>query len=193
MVTPGSGEGPSASNAPGVRPTPDLPHVSEAASDTPPDPPSGDIAAASPIVQVLNGIRELSEAMDRYRHGFGASHELGTAEVTALAHLLYTEHTTAGHLATRTNLTPGAATALMDRLERRGYITRNRPATNRRSLIIELTESGRRLAQSMFAPLFPLLERASAEPDTPEPQPMAHCLERIAEMINSLADAAATS
>lgn len=56
-----------------------------------------------------------------------------------------------------------------------------------------LTESGRRLAQSMFAPLLPLLERASAEPDTPEPQSMAHCLERIAEMINSLADEAATS
>ncbi|HKS49952.1 MAG TPA: MarR family transcriptional regulator, partial [Amycolatopsis sp.] len=150
-------------------------------------------ATASAVAPVLEAIRELSAAMDHYRHAFGTAHELGTAEITALTHLLTVEHTTAGRLAARTNLTPGSVTALMDRLERRGYLTRTRPPTNRRTLLIELTDTGRRLAHSMYTPLLPLLETAAADPKAPDPGRMAHCLDQIAELIDHLASTPPTT
>lgn len=53
---------------------------------------------------VLEAIRALSAARDRYRYAFAATHDLGTTEITALTHLLSAEQTTAGQLAARARI-----------------------------------------------------------------------------------------
>lgn len=177
--------------------TPDLgaqpPAPAASSAPSRPDTDCTDPAASPRVGPVLEAIRALSAAMDRYRHAFAATHNLGATEITALTHLLDAEQTTAGQLATRTNLTPGSVTALMDRLERRGYLTRTRPATNRRSLLLELTDTGCELAQSLYTPLLPLLATAANAPDSPDPQRMAHCLDQIAELIDHLATSRPTN
>ena len=50
---------------------------------------------------------------------------------------------TAGELAKRADLSPGAMTAMLDHLESEGMITRRRSETDRRQVIVALTESGR--------------------------------------------------
>jgi hypothetical protein len=44
-----------------------------------------------------------------------------------------------------------------------------------------------KVGEGMFRPVIPLLERAAAEPDAPDPIQMAHCLRRIAELFDDLA------
>ena len=150
-------------------------------------------ATASAVAPVLEAIRELSAAMDHYRHAFGTAHELGTAEITALTHLLTVEQTTAGRLAARTNLTPGSVTALMDRLERRGYLTRPRPPPTPPPRRNEHTHTRRPRPPPMYTPLLPLLETAAADPKAPDPGRMAHCLDQIAELIDHLASTPPTT
>jgi DNA-binding MarR family transcriptional regulator len=69
--------------------------------------------------------------------------ELSHTQVRALVQLAKDEQVTAGELAKRAELSPGAMTAMLDHLEREGMITRRRSEDDRRQVIVALTESGR--------------------------------------------------
>jgi DNA-binding MarR family transcriptional regulator len=58
---------------------------------------------------------------------------------------------TAGQLATDSGLTTGAVTAIVDRLERRGYVRRVRDESDRRKVFIENTEHVRQITGHVFA------------------------------------------
>lgn len=62
-------------------------------------------------------------------------------------------HLTAGELARESGLTTGAVTALLDRLEERGYVRRVRDKSDRRLVIVEMTEKARRRAWEVFGPI----------------------------------------
>ena len=59
----------------------------------------------------------------------------------------------AGELATATGLSPGAITTLVDRLEEDGLVRRVRDDTDRRRVLIELTESARAVLDDIYGPL----------------------------------------
>jgi DNA-binding MarR family transcriptional regulator len=59
----------------------------------------------------------------------------------------------AGQLSERSGLSRAAMTALIDRLERKGYVRRARDVTDRRRVFVELTERAKAAAQEMHAPL----------------------------------------
>ncbi|MBN9272940.1 MAG: winged helix-turn-helix transcriptional regulator, partial [Mesorhizobium sp.] len=77
---------------------------------------------------------------------------LGSGERRCLGLLLHGPQT-AGALATVSGLTPAAVTALMDRLEARGFVTRRRDPDDRRKVIVEATEEVRRLADIYYGPI----------------------------------------
>ncbi len=60
---------------------------------------------------------------------------------------------TAGEIAVETGLTSGAVTALLDRLERAGYVRRFRDTADRRRVLVELTEQARNGAAEIYGPL----------------------------------------
>jgi len=57
---------------------------------------------------------------------------------------------TAGQLAHRARLSPGATTTLIDRLERRGLARRTRDTEDRRRVLVEVTPELRRLARELY-------------------------------------------
>jgi DNA-binding MarR family transcriptional regulator len=60
----------------------------------------------------------------------------------------------AGQLAAATELSPGAMTAALDRLERLGYIRRVRSTTDRRSVTVEITPEVLRLVEEFYGPIY---------------------------------------
>jgi len=64
---------------------------------------------------------------------------------------------TPGEIATQTGLTSGAVTALLDRLERVGYVRRLRDADDRRRVWVELTDKARQVAGEVYGPLVDVL------------------------------------
>jgi DNA-binding MarR family transcriptional regulator len=60
---------------------------------------------------------------------------------------------TAGEIARQTGLTSGAATALLDRLERAGYLRRLRDPDDRRRILVELTDKARAATSEVYGPL----------------------------------------
>jgi DNA-binding MarR family transcriptional regulator len=60
---------------------------------------------------------------------------------------------TAGQLTEATGLSSAATTTLLDRLEQKGLVRRLRDATDRRKVLVEMTELGQRLAGDIYEPL----------------------------------------
>jgi DNA-binding MarR family transcriptional regulator len=69
--------------------------------------------------------------------------DLSASEINALANLADGRTQTISQLASAIGTRPTTLTSLLDRLERRGYVTRLRHASDRRSVLLELTETGR--------------------------------------------------
>lgn len=60
---------------------------------------------------------------------------------------------TAGELARRGHLSPGAVTAALDRLERAGYVRRVRDEVDRRRVFVEVTDKMLERAAQVYGPL----------------------------------------
>lgn len=87
---------------------------------------------------------------------FAALHGLHHTDVQALSHVMLAQDRgapmTAGALAERLGLTSGAITALVDRLERAGHVSRVRDDADRRKVLLHYSAAGRALAEEFFTP-----------------------------------------
>ena len=68
--------------------------------------------------------------------------DLTAAELNALANLSDGQARTVSQLGAAVGSRPTTLTSVLDRLERRGLVTRTTRAADRRSVLIELTENG---------------------------------------------------
>ena len=59
----------------------------------------------------------------------------------------------AGTLAELTSLSTGATTAMLDRLEIRGLVQRVRDSDDRRKVLVEMTDAGRRRCFGLYGPI----------------------------------------
>ncbi|MCM2578957.1 MarR family winged helix-turn-helix transcriptional regulator [Streptomyces meridianus] len=105
----------------------------------------------------------------RIAHEFARSHRLHPTDVQALVEILdgrkaealaegrevspEPEPVTPGLLAERLNLTSGAVTACLGRLERAGHVRRERDAMDRRVVHVHYELRGMEVAREFFAPL----------------------------------------
>ena len=86
--------------------------------------------------------------------------DLTASEINALANLADGESRTVSQLGGAVGVKPTTLTSVLDRLERRGHITRGVRAGDRRSVLIELTDSGRGAAAVITRSLADIERRA---------------------------------
>ncbi|MEU3352862.1 MarR family transcriptional regulator [Streptomyces sp. NPDC037389] len=86
--------------------------------------------------------------------------DLTPSEINALANLADGRGRTVSELGAATGTRPTTLTGVLDRLERRGHITRGTRAGDRRSVLIELTPTGRLTAGTIQQTLTALERRA---------------------------------
>jgi DNA-binding MarR family transcriptional regulator len=126
------------------------------------------VAGREALVEQLRGaFVELMGAERRLRgrepHRPG---ELSHAQVRALFQLEKDEESTAGCLAKGADVSPATMTAMLDQLERDGFVTRRRSETDRRQVLVALTDAGReRLAAKHAAWQGRWLEMLDEHPD----------------------------
>lgn len=87
-------------------------------------------------------LRTLVLAADYYRQAVATALGLGPTDATAMSQLRAAGEMNARELATRLGLTPSAVTAVLGRLERAGLAERIRHPTDRRQIVVCLTEDG---------------------------------------------------
>jgi len=86
--------------------------------------------------------------------------DLTPSEINALANLADGRGSTVSQLGAAAGTKPTTLTSVLDRLERRGHITRTTRAGDRRSVLIELTAPGREAAAVIIRTLADIEHRA---------------------------------
>lgn len=86
--------------------------------------------------------------------------DLSPSEINALANLADGRSRTVSALGAAVGTRPATLTGILDRLERRGLVTRGTNPHDRRAVLIELTPAGRRSARTIAAAIDDLERRA---------------------------------
>ncbi len=102
------------------------------------------------ILEVIAAIRASQTATDAFDHAVADHVGLDRAAYRCLDILDQEGPMTAGRLAERARLSPGAMTALLDRLEKRGLARRTRDTKDRRRVLVEVTPEVRRMAAQLY-------------------------------------------
>lgn len=97
-----------------------------------------------------------------------AALDLTASEVNALANLADGRARTVSELGADVGTKPTTLTGVLDRLERRGLVTRASRPGDRRSVLVSLTEDGARTAATVRSTVTALEERALAGLDPGE-------------------------
>ena len=94
---------------------------------------------------VLRDVRRIVRALSLASRDLARTHNLTVAQLLCLQVLKETARVSAGTLANALSLSPQTVTGLLDRLHARGLIARERSETDRRQVLISLSEEGAKL------------------------------------------------
>jgi DNA-binding MarR family transcriptional regulator len=101
----------------------------------------------------LATVRELVrayQAFSSYSETFVRQYDLTPAQFDVIATLGNTQGLSMGDIGEKTLITKGTLTGVVDRLEKKGIVTREIPPENRRSVIVSLTPAGEELFKQVF-------------------------------------------
>ena len=107
---------------------------------------------AALIEAVGIAVMRWQEATQAFDDAVAEALDLSRAECRALA-ILYEGPRPAGAIARPVGLTPAAVTTLLDRLEERGLVVRNRSEQDRRQVQVALTEKAIKATMRYYGPI----------------------------------------
>ena len=145
--------------------------------------PPGTVDANPYAESILLSLRRIIRAVDLYNRELGAKWRLTVPQLVCLRQLAAGGPCTPGNLARLVFLSQATVTGILNRLETRGLLIREREAADRRRVMVSLTDEGRQVAAA--APL-PLQERFSARFNAlPEAEQahLDHVLSRVVVMM----------
>lgn len=111
----------------------------------------------APSYELVLQLQQFAQASDRYVESTASAHSSHRTDMNALGVIM--RYQRAGSLPSprdlsrELQLSAPATTAMLDRLERLGYIERRRTDADRRVIRIAMTELAQSSGQEMFAPL----------------------------------------
>jgi DNA-binding MarR family transcriptional regulator len=94
------------------------------------------------IADLAKALRLLGVTGEHFSHVLARQLKLAPSDLVAIGHLATDGPLTPRDLATRMEMTSGTMTALLDRVERAGFLERNSNPDDRRSLLISVTPAG---------------------------------------------------
>jgi DNA-binding MarR family transcriptional regulator len=142
----------------------------------------------SASVRLLAEARGLSGEFDKLSQAVAERIGLSQTELLAMDLISRGEHVTAGHLARELNLTTGAITGLVDRLEKAGYARRHADPDDRRKVLVTATAREKRIRE-LYGPLGSSLRAAISGYSDAELDTLTDFLARLRSAVAGSADA----
>lgn len=134
-------------------------------------------------LRVLRAIRRIVRSVGVYSRKLAYEHGITSPQLVCLLRIQEMGGTTLKHLAREVHLAPSTVVGIVDRLEARGLLCRERSARDRRLVHLRITEEGRLLLERAPSPLQDSLKEALELLPGEERVTIARSLERIVEMM----------
>ena len=113
-------------------------------------PNASQVATSEPSLATVRALVRAYQAFSSYSETFVRQYDLTSAQFDVVATLGNTQGMSMGDIGEKTLITKGTLTGVVDRLERKGLVTRETPPENRRSVIVQLTATGQQLFEQVF-------------------------------------------
>src|ERR1700677_1946500 len=104
------------------------------------------------IAQTTAEVRQQQIAYDRFHDAVAAYFGINRTDLRCLDILDLSGQQTAGELAAQMGMSTGAVTAMLDRLEKTGYVRRLRDPADRRRVLVEPAELARERGWEVYRP-----------------------------------------
>ncbi len=118
------------------------------------DDQAGQASARQQLINdAANEARIHQVAYDRFEDAAAAYVGVNRTAMRCMDVLDQAGQLTPGEIAVQTGLTSGAVTAMLDRLERLDLVQRHPDPTDRRRVLVQLTDTARQLASEIYGPL----------------------------------------
>lgn len=134
---------------------------------------------------IIRSLRRIIRAVGLYSRELLRRRNLTTSQLATLRQLGRHGALSAGDLARGIAVSQATVTGIVDRLERRGLVTRSRDLEDRRRVVIDLTEAGRQAVASSPPPLHERFMVRLAELPEDERREIDRMLRRIVEMMEA--------
>ena len=148
-----------------------------------PTEPSGD--GQRHELRILNAIRQIIRAADIDSRKLAAQHQITSPQLMCLMAVVEQGSTTAIEIARRIHLSASALVGVLDRLEAKSLIHRERNAEDRREIAVTPTTAGRDLVSKTPFPLQYSLAKAMKQLSADERDHVARWMERLVELMGA--------
>jgi DNA-binding MarR family transcriptional regulator len=131
---------------------------------------------------LLIALRRFGLENDRFDLAVARAHDVSMAEMKAIDHIQAEGELTPRELGERLSLTSGAVTAVIDRLEGSGWVARSPHPTDRRSVVVRMTERSMEACTHIYVPYSDALARLAAGLPAATRQAIADFLDTAADI-----------
>lgn len=136
-------------------------------------------------LRVLSAIRRIIHSVDLYSRELAAKTRITAPQLVCLITLAERGAMTATTISREVFLSPSTVVGILDRLEEKGLVKRERMSKDRRVVTVTITEEGRKLAGSAPSPLQNRLTKALGVLPLPEQIAIAKSLERVVNLMEA--------
>ena len=105
------------------------------------------------IPEIMQSLRRIFKAIQDYSRDVTQKYRITGPQLWALNTISKNERMSLSDLSERMYLHRSTITGLMDRLEKKGYVARNRDRVDRRVIYVQLTTEGKRLVKRAPNPI----------------------------------------
>jgi DNA-binding MarR family transcriptional regulator len=136
-------------------------------------------------VRILRALRRIIHSVDLYSRQLAASNQITAPQLVCLLHIVNKGPVTATAISREVHLTASTVVGILDRLEEKGLVMRQRSLEDRRLVQVTATDAGIQLARRAPSPLQQSLANGvNALPET-EQATIANSLERIVALMET--------
>lgn len=135
--------------------------------------------------EVLRSLRRIFHAVDRHSRRLARIHGLTEPQAICLNAVNRAGELNPGQLARTVSLSPPTVTGILDRLERRALIRRERTARDKRQVVVRLTDEGRSLLANSPPPLQERFTRRLTEMPVSRQRKIAASLNDVVRMMEA--------
>jgi DNA-binding MarR family transcriptional regulator len=136
-------------------------------------------------LKILLALRRIIRAVDIYSRKLKSECDLTAPQLICLLELVETGPLTATQISQLIHVSPSTVVGVLDRLEKKGLIQRDRSSKDRRQVHVTATENGRTVASDAPSPLQEGLANALKKLPELEQATIALSLERIVELMEA--------
>lgn len=134
---------------------------------------------------ILLSLRRIIHSIDQHNKELGRRYELTVPQLVCLRQLLMDGELTPGHLAKKVFLSQATVTGIIDRLEAKGLVIRERSSVDRRKVVVRPTKRGVLMANDMPWPLQERFSKGLAELQEAEIEQIDIMLKRLVVMMEA--------